>query len=465
MFNTQTILYATYMVTHGKLLNTAVRENKDVPSRDPNYNYEGRIETTMESARKNFSIENYEILSDYLDYMVRKPKALATRSKTVQTLFTMTKIFKESVKPKGVEKAWGIRDVNSRSGWALAITSSEVNEMIRDVMEYYCQHNGGKETNTSADMKKLTRLFLRWVALGTSDLPKNQPEVEEVMGISIGKVNDRIAITNIPNDADIEKILAASGRNPRNIALIKTHSEAGTRESELLSMRICDFIPQKNGALIRVHGKTGARRIQVVRCVPSLLQYLATHPYRDDPDAPFWIQVDANDFGKTLTYHAMRGVFKRAQRKAGVKDFTLHSYRHYAATTAAKFMPESMMRKRFGWSRESKQPTRYTHLNNTDANNMYLKANGVEIEEEPKPEPPISCMVCKFQNEPGSIKCMSCGQPLNVEGLQSLESEEMKNINDKLAWIMSQMEVKKIDDPVQAEFYKKQHISRGIKNE
>jgi len=52
---------------------------------------------------------------------------------------------------------------------------------------------------------------------------------------------------------------------------------------------------------------------------------------------------------------------------------------------------------------------------------------------------------------------MSCGQPLNVEGLQSLESEEMKNINDKLAWIMSQMEVKKIDDPVQAEFYKNQH--------
>ena len=453
------------MERRGRLLTKGTTEN--VPSDDwANYNYPRRITKVMDNIKKNHSTANFQVILDYVNYMTRKPKALATQSKTVQTLYTMTAYLKNEVTPRGVEKDWGVRDVNSRSKWSAMIKQEEVNQLIEFVMLNYS--DGGKESNSSADMKKLTRLFLRWLVTGNSDLPKNQPEAELILGITIGSVEDKIALEDIPTDKDIEKMIKASHNVPRNIALIRCHSEAGTRESELLSMRVRDFIPQKEGAIIRVDGKTGARKIQLVRSVPAMMQYFNTHPFRDNLDAPFWLMSTSNTFGKAMTYDAMRGIFKRTMVRAGIKNnYKLHSFRHYAATNASKFFTDTEMRKRFGWGKESPQPSRYSHLMMTDVNEKYLREMGVELPDENKPRPPIECQYCKTINEPDMDQCVQCNQPLTVEGQNNMErgrDEQMAKMSSQLEAVMEHLKIKKLDDTV-SDVYQKQHRMEEDENE
>ncbi len=178
------------------------------------------------------------------------------------------------------------------------------------------------------DFKLILRLYLRW--LGRGDLvswlkpkaPKNRKLPEEVM-----------------TEEDITN-LAGAAYNSRDKAIVLSLYESGCRIGEFLPLRLKHVIFDKYGALIRVTGKTGDRRIRLVASTLPLQSWLNEHPNKNDPEAYLWCKrpTQYNPKCKThyVSYDYVRMVFKRLAEKAGVtKNVNPHAFRHARATFLA----------------------------------------------------------------------------------------------------------------------------------
>lgn len=382
----------------------------------------GLPKTVKREAMQPLSKRNLELFITYDKKMARDSKAKATRIKHMQTILTLTHM---------IGKDW--KDV----------LREDIDDCTYKIMEIYSDAKG-METYTSYDMKKILRIFFRWFKTGSRDKDANGTDPYEVQGIKMGRIKDRIAREDLITDEDIEKLLNACGENMRDRAMIHVHSEAGTRPSELLSLRIKDVKIDEYGAVISVIGKTTARPIRLVQSVPNLLAYMQNHPYRNNSDAPLWVMIDPDDYGKPMTNKATRAMFNRRAKKAGFGDrrIYLNLFRHSEATKTATFMGEAEMRKRHGWTATSKMPARYVHLVDSDVEKKVLEHYGIKPKEEKKPNAPVKCQFCDMFNPHDSELCSKCAKPLDLEYAVKLDQEkqeEKKNMQGQIDALNSKM--------------------------
>ena len=99
-------------------------------------------------------------------------------------------------------------------------------------------------------------------------------------------------------------------------------------------------------------------------------------------------------------------------------------------------MTEAQLRKRHGWSKTSKMPARYVHLNNQDVEDAILKHYGIVKEDEKeKLKLPKKCELCGMFNQNNSKLCMGCSKPLDIKTaieLEENEKEEKTKLEKKL---------------------------------
>jgi hypothetical protein len=115
--------------------------------------------------------------------------------------------------------------------------------------------------------------------------------------------------------------------------------------------------------------------------------------------------------------------------KAGIKKKVHnHMLRHGSATSNAKFLTESEMKVKYGWTGGSKMPAIYVHLSSKDLDEKLSKIYNGRNFEPPKPEfSPKICVRCGESNSPGLRFCGRCGTPLNPEEIarESLDQGEV----------------------------------------
>jgi len=371
------------------------------------HNYNHSIDLILKSAKRDLPKRNYELLCDYDKSMVRTALSKATRTKHLQTILTESKM---------INKEW--KDV----------LRADVDELVFKIMETYADSKG-QESYSSYDMKKILRIFFRWMKTGNRKKKANEIDPYEVQGIELKTVKDKIVREDLLDDDgdDLEKLLKACGDNARDRAFIDVHAEAGTRPGETLSLRIKDVKTDDNGAVINVIGKTYARPVRLIRSVPNLLAYLQNHPYRTTPDAPLWIMIDPDDYGKPMTYVSARAmVLRRVKNAKMTKKIYLNLFRHSEATKLANFMTEAQLRKRHGWTATSKMPARYVHMVNSDVENAIFEHYGIKKKEETKPDAPVKCQFCDMFNPHDSEICSKCTKPLNLEVAIKQDEETQK---------------------------------------
>jgi len=135
------------------------------------------------------------------------------------------------------------------------------------------------------------------------------------------------------------------------------------------------------------------------------------------------------------------------------KRVYLNLFRHSEATVTANFMTEAQLRKRHGWTAESKMPARYVHLVNADVDEAIFEHYGIKKKEDQlKEKIPKICKICEVANSSESIICSKCGKPLDLETAIEIEEkdkveknkleEEVKDLQQK----QKELE-KKIVDP------------------
>jgi len=351
---------------------------------------------------RELSSENVSLIKRYDREMVSQSMAVATRQKHLRTLLTLSRL---------LNKNW--EDVRK----------DDIDELVFRVVDQFADENG-QETHYSYDHKKILKIFFRWYKLGSREFIQvgDPPETKNVR---MKKVKDKIAREDLLDEADRIKLLHACGENARDRALIDCHMEAGTRPGEILNLRIKHVTFDKHGAVLQVDGKTGARTVRIVKATPNLAAWIAVHPFKNEPEKPLWPNLSHHKKGNPISYAGARQILQRRCKIANLsKRVYLNLFRHSEATFTANFMTEAQMRKRHGWSSDSKMPARYVHLVNADVEDAIFKHYGIKKADEKTLHIPEKCHFCGMHNPSDSSSCTNCGKPLNVKAVEMLDEKQ-----------------------------------------
>ncbi len=267
---------------------------------------------------------------------------------------------------------------------------------------------------TKYDYKRSIKAFWTW--LGMEELVKD--------------IKNPTPKNNLPKEVlteeEIKKMIEAAD-NLRDKAMIAVLYESGTRRGEFLSLRIRDVVFDDYGAVIKVRGKTGERRIRLVSSVPYLLRYLDIHPRKDDPDAPLWVKMWYPGKGEPVNYNTFSAQLKNIAKKAGIKKKVhMHIFRHSRATVLANYLTEAQMCEYFGWVQGSDMPRIYIHLSGRDVDDAILRIYGLAKDNKQKPLlSPVACPRCNMLNEGGARFCSRCGLPLTEDAQVDVIAEEL----------------------------------------
>jgi len=292
---------------------------------------------------------------------------------------------------------------------------------------------------------------------------------KEVEWIKLFKIDNVLKTKHVLEREHIDKMKGACD-NERDTTLIEYNFEVGARGDEVSRTLIKDIIKRENKDgdkqwLVMCPNKKkkseeGRRRVNIRVCIPQLAAYLNNHPYKDYPEAPLFCSKDPriytailqkksegtltkDDFKHLrLTESSINRIVKNAGVRAKIPfPVTIHLFRHSAATSCSRRnLNESYMRLRFGWSRDSKMPSLYSHIVNGDNQELYDKSLGIEPKEkeEMKPLGKI-CPNCNEINPLDYVCCSKCNMVLDYKELERMKNEKEEKEKERIKRIMDEI--------------------------
>jgi len=373
------------------------------------YNNDRILAWILKKLEKESSKENFELIKKYDKLMTSLSMSKATRVKQLRTIYNLNKFY-------------------DQKDWA-KLTKEDALDLVAEIMRKYS--TDGQETNTTWDHKKILKIFIRWVMLGSREFSE-VGDPQQTKWIKLRKVKDRIAREDLLTEDDRTKLLHTCKKNPRDRALFDVQFEAGTRPGELLNLKIKHVKFDDYGAIIKVDGKTGSRQVRLIKSAQALMQWYNAHPLKDNPEAPLWPILTKHNLGKSLSYSSVRQLLVQKCADANLgKRVYLNLFRHSEATETANFMTEAQMKLRHGWTNASKMPARYVHLVNSDVDKVILERYGLKKEDKQELKAPRKCMFCDQINSPDVNRCEKCLKPLDLKTAAELDEQK----DEKLAKI------------------------------
>ena len=284
-----------------------------------------------------------------------------------------------------------------------------------------------------ADYSYIIKLFYLWF-FKSEGIPEIVEDIEKPKH-PMRKIKPEEVIM----PSEIKKLIKVADR-PRDKALISLLYECQGRVGELVKMDIKDFTKFDNYAKIFLDGKTGERLLAITDSVPYIEQYLNVHMHRDDPEAPLFYSVSAQNYGKRLSAKGIAVILGQVAKKAKFKKrFNPHWFRHSGLDWLARHhhFNERDLKLRAGWSKNSNMAQVYLHYEEEEVNDMYLKQKGVkklpEHQKEERQLVPTICPRCEREN-PADARYCNCGQIIDSKELMRIEKlrKESSEFSDKL---------------------------------
>lgn len=191
----------------------------------------------------------------------------------------------------------------------------------------------------------------RWYALKKFLIFCGRKELYDNFRPHFGKSRIKMP-EEILTEEEIEKILEHPD-NAKHKPFIALLYESGCRISEFLTIQKNQIMMDENGAAIIVNGKTGQRRIRIVKYAHLI--------------------CDANF---NIGYENARRIVRESAIKAGIfKRIYPHIFRHSRATHLAKHLTEQELKKYFGWAGGSNMAAVYVHLSGKDIDDKIIQLN------------------------------------------------------------------------------------------
>lgn len=272
--------------------------------------------------------------------------------------------------------------------------------------------------------------------------------------------SDKLDRQNLLTEDEVYDHMITAANNNRDKAMIAMLYESGARRGEILACKIkhVDMSSSQGYTLTIPDGKTGKRKIKLVRSKSYVRLWLDSHPQRTkdgrpDPEAWLFIAYNTQKIGNKRTFkqwsaNGMYSQLKEIARRSGIdKRANPHSYRHAAASNLAEHLTDQQLKKYLGWSKDSSMASIYVH--DPDCDNAILEMNNLEPEEtkrKPKATEKV-CQNCKRKIEIFADYCPHCGfSPEDAAAERHLIEEEI----DLRVEAKFQDKLKELDDRMKA---------------
>lgn len=307
--------------------------------------------------------------------------------------------------------------------------------------------------HTKYDFKIVLKMFYKWLKGNDEIFP------QEIRWLTPKLKNENHKLPEeLLTEDDVLKI-ANAAKTLRDKAFIITLYESGCRIGELLSLRLKNVSFDGYGAILRVTGKTGDRRVRIIMAAPVLTSWIDMHPAKKDPEAALWPQSATNysNTGRYLRYSSVHVLVKRLAKKAGIKKRVHpHLFRHSRATSLANKLTESQMKEYFGWTQGSDMASTYVHLSGRDVDSALLQIYSLkeEVKEKEVKLNVKTCVRCKEKNSPVQSFCGRCGNPLDENALLVDPNKKPNELMNKL-----------MEDKEFKEFIMKKIFEKGLDKE
>jgi integrase/recombinase XerD len=288
-------------------------------------------------------------------------------------------------------------------------------------------YNQSYSAETVADFIMVLKRFYKFLRFGNVDLETPFPEEVRWLKKTI-KPNERRQ-PEFLTPQEVETLIRVA-ETIRHKAMIAVQFDGGFRPAELLLINIGDVHLDEKGARVRVRGKTGERTVRLVSAAPLLSQYIETHPFKENPEAPLWLTDATNYKFQRVGWRTWNNVLKRAWIKSGIKKPRMYSrmLRHGSATENARFLSDSELKVKHGWTMSSRMPAVYVQLSGKDLDDKLVSIYSGKAVKPPTPEfTLVICPRCKGSCSPGMVYCSRCGTPLNPEELATVSISETQS--------------------------------------
>ncbi|MFH1199683.1 MAG: site-specific integrase [Candidatus Micrarchaeota archaeon] len=285
--------------------------------------------------------------------------------------------------------------------------------------------------NSKYDFKIVLKMFFRWLKGDGDTYPPEVAWLKPRLKNKAHKLPEELL-----SEEDVLN-LARAATNPRDRAFVLILYESGCRIGELISLKVKNVQFDQYGAVLRVTGKTGDRRVRIISSAPALTAWLDAYPRAIEPNAPLW--------PPRMAYHAQRGVaaeyrsiyvmLRTLAKRAGIrKNVFPHLFRHSRATFLASKMTEAQMKEYFGWTQSSNMAATYVHLSGRDVDSTLLQMHAMA--DAPKTQETILtvhiCSRCHEKNSPSQAYCGRCGNPFDASKLIVEQNRPSNDVMDEL---------------------------------
>ncbi|VVB89345.1 Tyrosine recombinase XerA [uncultured archaeon] len=299
-----------------------------------------------------------------------------------------------------------IRQVNAYKPLDAKWTKSDINDFILSL---------DKKKWTIEKYKQILKKFFAW---------RGKPEL--IDQLKFKPVKTAIRREDILTVDEINKLIE---NTPSTLykALIAFLFESGARVSEALAVKVKDIQETDKGIVISIpQTKTGNdyRRGLFIYSSQFIRNHLVYCALKND-DYLFTHQSGA----RHITNVSVFNMLKRIAKDAGItKPISAHKFRHAQATDMVlRGYQEMIIRKKLGWTDDSKMIARYQHIVDDDVINATLEKAGSEIPKQPitnlnTAEPlklaDAASMFVKMNEENAALKEKAEKQDKTIEEMQ-----------------------------------------------
>jgi len=369
---------------------------------------------------KEFEVHKNEKNFDQACARVDKDGEVCLENKTLILSFAKMRLARGSSKLRVVKCVYGLRYL---SHWLkkpfVDASKDDLVELVGEIERLnYAE-------NSKYDFKVILKLFYKWLKGNDEDYPLEIKWLKPKLKNHAHKLPEEL-ITETEVFA-----MAAAADNPRDKAMVLVLYETGCRIGELLSLRMKNVIFDKYGAILRVTGKTGDRRVRIISAAPALASWVEVYAHSSEPDAPLWPPISSShkNKGAPIEYRSAYVLLMDLAKRAGIRKRVYpHLFRHSRATFLAGKLTEAQMKEYFGWTQSSEMASVYVHLSGRDVDNALLSLQGL-VKPEDKTEDRLKvcfCPRCKEKNSPIAKFCLRCGTPLDAGVVAQVEDEREK---------------------------------------
>ena len=257
----------------------------------------------------------------------------------------------------------------------------------------------GKSKATIEINKLMLRKFFTWAG---------RPEIVKHLQIKMPKNN--LKREDILTVEDTNKMIETV-RSPMYKALIALLFESGAREGEILSIKVDDIRETDRGMIICIPQTKTGEDYRRILC-PFSSQYIRNH-----------ITFQGLSKGGRLfpiSHTQVWRILREVAEEAGIeKPISAHKFRHAQATDMViRGYQDSIIKKKLGWTGDSRMVARYQHIADDDVINATAEMAGKDLPRKPQP----------VLKQAESLKIADAALQLSK---LSEENEELKNRLDQ----------------------------------